>query len=64
MSSSFLAYQAIMACLRQREIGERYIREGDVGERNIRERDIEETVATCRFNQQLLIHIHIQGISR
>jgi hypothetical protein len=33
--------------------------ERDIGERDIGERNIGETVATCRFNQQLLIHIHI-----
>jgi hypothetical protein len=48
-SGLLLAYQAIRTCLRERNIGER----------NIGERDIGETVATCRFTQQLLIHIHI-----
>jgi hypothetical protein len=31
----------------------------DIRERDIGERDIRETVATCRFDQQLLIHIDI-----
>jgi len=35
----------------------------DIRERDIAERDIVETVATCRFNQQLLIHIHIGEVS-
>jgi hypothetical protein len=42
-----------------RDIGERDIGERDIGERDIGERDIGETVATCRFNLQLLIHIQI-----
>jgi len=43
--------------IRDRDIGER-----DIGERNIMENDIRETVATCRVNQQLLIHIHMKGV--
>jgi len=43
-TGSLLAYRAIRACLRERDIGER-----DIWERDIRERDIRETVATCRF---------------
>jgi hypothetical protein len=54
--------------LSERDIGERDSNEMDIGERDIRERDIGErdigeTVATCRFDQQLLIHIHIRGVS-
>jgi hypothetical protein len=54
--------------MREREIVERDIRERDISERDIRERDIGErdlgeTVATCQFDQQLLIHIHIRGAS-
>jgi hypothetical protein len=53
-TGSLLAYRAIRACLRERDIGERDIGERDIGERDIRERDIRErdigeTVATCRF---------------
>jgi len=47
----------------ERDIGERNIGERDIVERDIRQRDIGETVATCRFNQQLLIHIHTRGVS-
>jgi hypothetical protein len=43
----------------ERDVGEGDITEGDIRERDIGEREIRETVATCRFNQQLLIHIHI-----
>jgi hypothetical protein len=55
--------------IRERDIGVRDIRERDIGKRNIgerdiRERDIGETVATYRFDQLLLIHIHIRGVSR
>jgi hypothetical protein len=58
-TGSLLAYRAIWACLRERDIRERDIRETDIGERDIRERDIREmdirqraigeTVTTCRF---------------
>jgi len=53
-TASLLAYQAIRARLRERDIGERDIGERDIGERDIWERDIQErdlreTVATCRF---------------
>jgi hypothetical protein len=58
-TGSLLAYRAIQACLRQRDIGERDIGERDIGERDIGERDIGERairewaigeiVATCRF---------------
>jgi hypothetical protein len=58
-TGSRLAYRAIRACLRERDIGERDIGERDIRERDIRERDIRErdireraigeTVATCRF---------------
>jgi hypothetical protein len=47
----------------ERDIGERDIGESASRESNISERNIGEPVATCRFNQQLLIHIHIQGVS-
>jgi hypothetical protein len=65
-TGSLLAYRAIRACLRERDIGERYIGERDIRERDIRERDIGErdigerdigeraiweTVATCRFSE-------------
>jgi len=75
---SLLAYRAIRACIRKRDIWERDIgerdnwerdiEECDIGERDIRERDISEreireTVDTCWFNQQLLIHIHIRCVS-
>jgi len=51
-----------------RDIGERENRDRDIGDRDIGERDsgerdIRETVATCRFNQHLLIHIHIRDVS-
>jgi hypothetical protein len=36
--------------------------ERDIRERDIVERDIGETVATCRFDHLLLIHIHIRGV--
>jgi len=49
MTGSLLAYRATWARIRERDIKER-----DNGEKNIG-----ETVATCRFNQQLLIQIHI-----
>jgi hypothetical protein len=48
-TGSLLAYQAIWACLRVRDITERDIGKWDIGDRDIRERDIRETVATCRF---------------
>jgi hypothetical protein len=63
-TGSLLAYRAVRACLRERDIRERDIRERDIGERDMRERDIRErdirvrdirqraigeTVATCRF---------------
>ena len=35
----------------------------DIGVRDVGVRDIWETVASCRFAKQLLIHIHIQGVS-
>jgi hypothetical protein len=41
-TGSFLAYRAIQASLRERDIGERDSRERDIGER-----DIGETVSTC-----------------
>jgi hypothetical protein len=56
---SLLAYQAIWAHLKERDIrgrdmgerniGERDIWERDIGQRDIRERAIWVTVATCRF---------------
>jgi hypothetical protein len=49
--------------IRERDIGERDVMERDIRERDIGERDIGETVATCRFDPQLLIHIHIPGLS-
>ena len=63
-TGSLLAYRAIQARLRERDITERDIGERDIGARDIRERDIRErairerdiweraireTVATCRF---------------
>jgi len=62
-TGSLLAYRAIWARPREREIGERDIGERDIVERDIREKDIRETVTTCQFTEQLLIHIHIQGVS-
>jgi len=67
-SGSLLAYSAIQADLRDRDIGEREITERHIGERDIQQRDIGargigENVATCRFDQQLLIQIHIRGVS-
>jgi hypothetical protein len=59
MPGSLLAYRAIWAHLRERDIrgrdmgerdiGERDIGEMDIGLRDIRERAIWVTVATCRF---------------
>jgi hypothetical protein len=46
----------------ERDITERAIWENNIGERNIGNRDSRETVATCRFAEQLLIHIHIWGV--
>jgi hypothetical protein len=43
-TGSLLAYRAIRAHLKQRDIRVR-----DIGERDIRERAFGETVATCRF---------------
>jgi hypothetical protein len=48
-TGSLLAYGAIRARLRERDIRERDIGERDIWERDIRERDIGETVGTCRF---------------
>jgi hypothetical protein len=53
-TGSLLAYRAIRACLRERDIRERDIGERDIVERDIPERDIleramGETVTTCRF---------------
>jgi hypothetical protein len=58
-TGSLLAYRAIWACLRERDIrerdigeidiGEGDIRECDIRERDIRERALGETLATCRF---------------
>jgi hypothetical protein len=48
-TGSLLAYRAIRACLRERDIRERVIGERDIRERDIRERAIGETLATCRF---------------
>ena len=50
-TGSLLAYQAIRARLRERDIRERDIWERDIGERDIQERAIRETVATCRFTE-------------
>jgi hypothetical protein len=47
----------------ERDLGARDIGERDIRERDMRDMDIGETVARCRFNQQLLIHIHIPGAS-
>jgi hypothetical protein len=63
-TGSLLAYRAIQARLRERDIrerdiGERDIRERDIRERDIQEMDIGETVATCRFAKLLLLHIDI-----
>jgi hypothetical protein len=44
--------------LRERDIGEKEIRERDIWER-----DIGETVATCRFAEQLLLDIGIRRVS-
>jgi hypothetical protein len=41
-TASLLAYRAIRARLRERDIGERDITERDIGQRDIRERDIRE----------------------
>jgi hypothetical protein len=41
----------------ERDIGETDVREWDIGES-----DVGETVATCRFAEQLLIHIYIRGV--
>jgi hypothetical protein len=48
-TGSLLAYRAIWACLRERDIRQRDIGERDILERDIRERAIGETVATWRF---------------
>jgi hypothetical protein len=48
-TGSILAYRAIRARRRARDIWERDIRERDIRERDIWERAIVETVATCRF---------------
>jgi len=55
-TGSLLAYRAIRAYLRDRDIGERDIGERHIGdrhilERHIRERHIRETVATSRFTE-------------
>jgi hypothetical protein len=68
MPGSLLDYLAIRALLGKRDIGERDISERDIGERDIRgknigEWDIGEALATGRFDQQLLIHLHIQRVS-
>jgi len=47
----------------ERDIRDRDIEERDIRERDIGERDIKDTVAACRFDQQLLINIHLRGIS-
>jgi len=54
MTGSPLTNHAMRACLRERDIGVR-----DIGQRDIGEWEIGETVTTCRFAEQLLIHIHI-----
>jgi hypothetical protein len=48
-TGSLLAYCAIRARLRERDIRERDIGERDIGERDIQERAIGESVTTCRF---------------
>jgi hypothetical protein len=55
-TGSLLAYRAIWARLRERDLGDRDIRERDIQKRDIRERDIRErdngeTVATCQFTE-------------
>jgi hypothetical protein len=67
-TGSLLTFKAVRVLLRERDIGERDIGEKDIGESDIeesyiKEMDIRETVTTCRFNQQLLIHIHTRGVS-
>jgi len=72
-TSSLLTYRAIWVLLRGtviserdigvRDIGVRDIGVRDIGVRDIGVRDIEETVATCLSAEQLLIHIHIRGVS-
>jgi hypothetical protein len=51
------------AKFKERDIGERDIGESNIRERDIRERAIGETVATCRFSEQLLLHIDSRGVS-
>jgi len=48
-TGSLLAYRAIRARLRERDIRERDIGETDIWERDVQETDIGDTVATCRF---------------
>jgi len=77
-TGSLLAYRAIRARFRERDIRERDIRERDIGERDIWERDIREryiqerdtweraigeTVTTCRFAESLVLRIDIRRVS-
>jgi hypothetical protein len=49
--------------IEERDFGERDIGERDILEGNIRETDIGETVTTCLFAEELLLHIDIRHVS-
>jgi len=47
----------------ERDVGESDIRQRDICERDIGERDNGKSVTSCKFAEQLLIHIHLRRVS-